>query len=281
MSGGPAYFALYPTDFLANIGHLGNTELGIYWRLLLVYYRDQPQPLPFETDRLRRMAMAFSPEECKALDSVVVEFFTLVAMPDGTKAWRHERADREIRRAVNAWIESVERATNAANARWRGHEKGPKKQYSNATSNAPSNAHRNAEPEPELELEPKRDKTFTLTSTPDGADPKGSKVPNCPTTQLQSLYHDLLPMLPRVKIRNDARDNALRARWQQLFAEGHVQTADEAIDFFRQYFAHVAKSRFLTGMQPASQGRTKAFRADLTWLVNATNFTKVIERGYA
>lgn len=92
------YFALYPTDFLADVGHLGNTELGIYWRLLLVYYRDG-RPLPLDTDRLRRIAMTFSPEECRALDSVVAEFFTLSTEPDGTRVWRHKRADREIERA--------------------------------------------------------------------------------------------------------------------------------------------------------------------------------------
>jgi len=58
------YVALYPTDFLADVGHLGNTELGIYTRLLLVYYRDA-RPLPYDTDKLRRIAMTFSPEESR------------------------------------------------------------------------------------------------------------------------------------------------------------------------------------------------------------------------
>ena len=35
-----AWVPLYTHDFLADVGHLGNTELGIYMRLLLVYYRD-------------------------------------------------------------------------------------------------------------------------------------------------------------------------------------------------------------------------------------------------
>ena len=93
-----AYVALYPTDFLADVGHLGNTELGIYTRLLLVYYRDQ-RPLPWDTDKLRRIAMTFSPEECRALTEVLSEFFLATTLPDGTRIWRHKRADREIEQA--------------------------------------------------------------------------------------------------------------------------------------------------------------------------------------
>ena len=95
------YIALYPTDFLADVGHLGNTELGIYWRLLLVYYRDG-RPLPADLDRLRRVAMAFSPEECSALERVLAEFFLLGSDEEGRRVWRHKRADQEIAKAIAA-----------------------------------------------------------------------------------------------------------------------------------------------------------------------------------
>ena len=111
------YIALYPGDFLADTGHLGNTELGIYWRLLLVYYRDG-RPLPADMDRLRRLAMTFSPEECRVLESVVAEFFVLTTNPDGSRCWRHKRADQELSRATNAHEKksAAARATNAK--RW-------------------------------------------------------------------------------------------------------------------------------------------------------------------
>lgn len=111
-----AYVALYPTDFLADVGHLGNTELGIYTRLLLVYYRDQ-RPLPFDTDRLRRLAMAFSPEECRALEAVLPEFFVLTAQPDGSRVWRHKRADRELEAAKQARERRVAQTEAARRAR--------------------------------------------------------------------------------------------------------------------------------------------------------------------
>lgn len=110
------YFALYPVDFLADVGHLGNTELGIYWRLLLVYYRDG-RPLPCDSDRLRRIAMAFSPEECRILDAVVSEFFVMSVEPDGTRVWRNRRADREIERALKIYANKVGGAEKARAAR--------------------------------------------------------------------------------------------------------------------------------------------------------------------
>jgi uncharacterized protein YdaU (DUF1376 family) len=106
------YIAMYPTVFMADTAHLGNTELGIYWRLLLVYYRDQ-RPLPVDSDRLRRLAMTFSPEECKLLDSVMTEFFTLTAELDGTRTWHHGRADREIERAQRIYGNKVAGAAKA------------------------------------------------------------------------------------------------------------------------------------------------------------------------
>lgn len=111
------YIALYPGDFLADTGHLGNTELGIYWRLLLVYYRDA-RPLPVDMDRLRRLAMTFSPEECRALESVLPEFFILTTRADGTRCWHHKRADIELNRATSAHNKKSEaaKATNAK--RW-------------------------------------------------------------------------------------------------------------------------------------------------------------------
>jgi uncharacterized protein YdaU (DUF1376 family) len=111
-----SFVALYPTDFLADVGHLGNTELGIYTRLLLVYYRDQ-RPLPSDIDKLRRMAMTFSPEEGKALSDVLAEFFIASALPDGTRVWRHKRADIELAKASEKHLARVRQTEAARQAR--------------------------------------------------------------------------------------------------------------------------------------------------------------------
>jgi uncharacterized protein YdaU (DUF1376 family) len=93
------YIALYPSDFIADTYHLGNTELGIYWRLLLFYYLHR-QPLPYDLNTVCRIAYATSPEERKAVEFVLTEFFTVATDAEGRKVWRHHRADEEIERAL-------------------------------------------------------------------------------------------------------------------------------------------------------------------------------------
>ena len=156
------YFALYPTDFLADVGHLGNTELGIYWRLLLVYYRDG-RPLPFDQDRLRRLAMAFTPEEYRCLEAVVSEFFTLATGRQGARVWRVTRADTEPAAAGERREAAGGKAAAAAKARW-----SKKSPAQDAPSNAPSM------PEAMLQLcqpEPEPEPVLKTTPTPSGAGP--------------------------------------------------------------------------------------------------------------
>jgi hypothetical protein len=105
-------------------------------------------------------------------------------------------------------------------------------------------------------------------------------IPGCPVQSIIALYHRVLPTLPRVKIKNEARETAVRARWRQIFAEGFASTPGEAIKVFEDCFAKVAASKFLTGRVPAGPGRAKPFVADLTWIMNATNFAKIAEREY-
>lgn len=168
------YIALYPGDFLADTGHLGNTELGIYWRLLLVYYRDG-RPLPVDMDRLRRLAMTFSPEECRVLESVVTEFFVLTTNPDGSRCWRHKRADQELARATNAHEKksAAARATNAK--RWGRASLSDSLAESHSDIAKRPNSDGEPEPEPEPELHTKES-----TSKAVGASRKRAAAPKKP-----------------------------------------------------------------------------------------------------
>lgn len=157
------YIALYATDFLAGVGHLGNTELGIYWRLLLIYYRDA-RPLPFDSDRLRRLAMTFSPEEFRSLDAVISEFFVLSTEPDGTRVWRHKRADKELASAAEKHDSASKKAFAAANARWARGKPADASSMLQASRDAPSIAQAMPEAmleqcQPEPEPEPEKTKT--------------------------------------------------------------------------------------------------------------------------
>jgi len=93
----------------------------------------------------------------------------------------------------------------------------------------------------------------------------------CPHTEIISAYHKILPELRQVRQWNEARKKFLARRW----AEDEDR---QTVDWWREFFGYVRKSRFLMGNVSGHDGRT--FQADLEWLVRPTNFVKVIEGKY-
>lgn len=92
-----------------------------------------------------------------------------------------------------------------------------------------------------------------------------------------SLYHQHLPMLPRVEIVNDGRKRALSARWREVVTDPDIRKAPDpraaALDWFAWFFGHVAGSKFLTG-------RAKDWKADFDFLMTPSKFAKVVEGSY-
>jgi hypothetical protein len=86
-----------------------------------------------------------------------------------------------------------------------------------------------------------------------------------------AVYEDTLPNLPRVKVWNKKRAQALNARVRERLKEG--KPAD-TVSYWREFFEQVRASDFLCG-------RKTDFRADLEWLLRPENFAKVIEGRYA
>ena len=114
--GRTVYYALYPGDFLADISDLGNTELGIYWRLILNYYQHR-RPLLGDLLSLYRTAMAFTPEEQDATRKVIERFFYPSTEPkDGGKTvlvYRQKRCDLELEEADKRYESAVARTAKA------------------------------------------------------------------------------------------------------------------------------------------------------------------------
>lgn len=90
----------------------------------------------------------------------------------------------------------------------------------------------------------------------------------CPHQEIISLYHEILPNHPEVRIWHAARKKAMKARWVE-----HPSLA-----WWKSYFEDVSGSKFLTGRTQAN-GRPP-FMATLEWLINPTNLTKVYEGKY-
>lgn len=129
------WVSLYPSDYLADTAHLGLTEHGVYWRLLLHYYQHR-SPLPGDLDKLCRIVLANTPEERRTVEYILTEFFVLTISGDGGRVWRHARADKEIADAQSRQAVNIARAQAAAAARWKRQDSMLGASVKHSTSNA-------------------------------------------------------------------------------------------------------------------------------------------------
>lgn len=137
---------------------------------------------------------------------------------------------------------------------------------------------------PEPEPEPVSLVVPNGTTRPANAEPVVSRkvFPECNHQAVIDLYHEVLPTLNRIEIWNTARQGYLRSRWREVAAElaKEGQSFDEAsiLDWWRSFFAHIGRSKFLTGRAEGVKG--EPFKADLEWIIRPTNFAKIIEGKY-
>jgi hypothetical protein len=103
--------------------------------------------------------------------------------------------------------------------------------------------------------------------------------PPCPHERIIEAYHEILPMLPRVRVWNEPRQRLLRARWRERFERGRFADVDGGVAWSRGFFEHVKRSRFLTGQAEGRSGRSP-FVANLEWLLRQDHFANVIEGMY-
>ena len=128
--------------------------------------------------------------------------------------------------------------------------------------------------------------SLSASAKPTG-DETDDGVPPCPFDKLIDSYKKHLPDLPDVRRSLFARGKngkAMRSRWRWVLTAKHergprigerlAESALDGIAWFDRYFAFVADSDFLTGKSGAFTG------CDLGWLVNASNFEKVLSGKY-
>lgn len=96
-----------------------------------------------------------------------------------------------------------------------------------------------------------------------------SEVPSCPHQAIVDLYHEILPMLPKVVFARwpgTSRAKNLSTRWKE-------ETAHQTLEFWRQFFEVVKTNPWWTSKDDGNWGG-----ANLEWLVERRGFDKVIER---
>lgn len=171
-----------------------------------------------------------------------------------------ERDGKEI--IVVGWADQ-----NAALiAAWENGAKGgrPKKPIQN-----PEETHGKPSGNPDLtQTKPIREDEIREESTnPNGLVVASDAADHCPHQQIIALYHEVLPMCPRVRDWTPARATQLRARWNE-------SKERQNIDYWKRFFEYVRGCDFLVGKTH------KPFFADLEWLIRSANFTKIREGKY-
>lgn len=89
----------------------------------------------------------------------------------------------------------------------------------------------------------------------------------CPHQKIVELYHEHLPMLPRVKILTDARKKLLKSRWLE-------DSRRQQEEWWGRYFKYISGIPFLIGEND------RGWQADYEWLLNQKKMVKIIEGGY-
>lgn len=232
-----------------------------YLRLLWMYY-DAESPLP-DTPAVLALKVGCD------VDSVTLLLGAFFALQDGH--WHHGRCDKEIA-DYHAYIES-QRAKGALGGR-------PRKTHGKPAA-LPEETHGKPGVNPNQQ---------PLTNNQEDIEPKGSssaKLPDCPHESVIDLFAKHLPNLPQPRKslwRKGKNAAALKSRWCWVMTENYekgerkgtrmAETVEDGLAWFDRYFAYVAESDWLTG-------RAGDWSADLGWLVNSSNFEKVLQGNYA
>lgn len=130
-----------------------------------------------------------------------------------------------------------------------------------------------------LSQAPARPPAEPLVLVAESQNPKGP--PDCPHLEVLALWAEVLPALPQhlPEQWRGTRADHLRARWRETAVLKGWTDKAQGIAYFRKLFGYVAQSPFLSGRVPPKPGH-RQFALELEWLVNPTNWAKVIEGKY-
>lgn len=250
MSKAPA-FQLYAADFYMDTIGWSCEEVGAYFRLLL--YEWINGPLPNDPKKLYTICVGRPDHNWKRrweqLSLNFLSKFSQISLKKLSHLSQYDpsllinfRLEMEREKQLN----KSESQRNNINKRWEKTD----------TTVLPSNKVGNT-----------LHSSSSIISTNVDMSPNG----NCPHQTLINLFHEKLPMLPRVRVWTDARKKTLSTRWKE-------NEAQHTLEWWEGFFEHIAKSKFLTGRTQDKHG--KPFLATLAWIIKAENFAKIIEGNY-
>jgi uncharacterized protein YdaU (DUF1376 family) len=246
------YYQFHIGDYKSHTHHLSLIEDLAFRRLLDHYYLHE---LPIkQRDIARQIGMKDHEQEVL---TVLEEFFLSTE-----KGYINPRADDEIAK----YRKFIEDGKRGAAKRWLKGDDSPPIATPIATINH---------------------KPITINQEPIIKEGKpslsGTTFPPCPHKELLSLWAKHLPHLTQPRSWEGTRQTNMKQRWIQAgkpsaYSPDGYKTTEAGVKWWDSFFGYIANDTSLAnGFE--SQGRT--WRPDLEWIVNATNFQKIIDGKYA
>ena len=247
------YYQFNIGDYASHTQRLSLLEDLAYRRLLDEYYLHER---PFNsglTSVARQIGMR---EHENEVQFVLESFFHLT--DDG---WINVRADKEIAH-FKGKIEQASRAGKASAER---------RNNGRSTDVQPTNNQEPITNNQEPSLIPVAKATLST-----------AKLMACPQEEILKLWAKHLPHLAQPRSWEGTRRANTKQRWNQAsrpsqYSPDGYQTEADGIKWWDSFFGYISRDTSLSnGFETA--GRT--WRPDLEWVVNATNFQKIIDGKY-
>jgi uncharacterized protein YdaU (DUF1376 family) len=249
------YYQFNIGDYVSHTRHLSPIEDIAYRRLLDAYYLSERPLNSGVTSVARQIGLREYEQE---VGMVLQEFFVL-----GEHGWTSNRADKEIAH-YKSKVDQASRAGKASAER-----------RSNARStDVPTDVQLTNNQEPITNNQLIQVAKATLST---------AKLMACPQEEILKLWAKHLPHLAQPRSWEGTRRANTKQRWNQAsrpsaYSPEGYQTETDGIRWWDSFFGYIARDTTLSnGFE--SQGRT--WRPDLEWVVNATNFQKIIDGKYS
>lgn len=276
------YYSFHIGDYMSHTRHLSLIEDLAFRRLLDFYYLHE-QPIK-QRDIARQIGMR---EHEQDVLTVLNEFF--VSTEDG---FVNPRADKEIldfksHQAKSAWgafVRDNKKISEKADKEVFISKffAGQHRDYINTLitdhvgmmgTSTPHDATNTQEP-------------ITINQEPiykeANASLSGSTFPPCPQQEILKLWAKHLPHLAQPRIWEGNRQSMLRQRWVQAgkpstFSPEGYKTVSEGLQWWSEFFGYIAND---TKLANGFESNGRSWRPDLEWVVNASNFQKIIDGKY-
>jgi len=244
------WYKFHIGDYISHTMHLDDAEDLAYRRLLDWYYMSE-KPLPLDVALVSRRIRL----DEDVVSPVLQEFFEKTK-----KGYINARADDEIK-AYNVRVDINRKVGKLA------HKKTVKVTSTVALSPPQQN----------------RTDTEQNITTDANASMSETAFPPCPHKELLKLYQKHLPHLTQPRIWEGSRMTTMKSRWVQAsrpseYSPKGYNSLPEGLAWWNSFFGYIADD---TSLPKGFESNGRTWKPDLVWIINPTNFAKIIDGKYS